>query len=165
MPALRTEPQDFHADFPLLEQMEHEFQRKNEQFFIDVLSKPQSLLIRIHAICILAEIGSEQCIPALAKVLRDDSSPLSRHEAAFTMGQLGLKPAVPALLEALRDDPSPIVRHESAVALGSIGDQTTREPLKTALDDSDEDVRVSALLALADLDFLQSLAEKHHFKL
>jgi deoxyhypusine monooxygenase len=161
MPASRTDATDFHVDFPLLEQMEQEFQHKNEQFFVDVLSKPQSLLIRIHAVCILAEIGTEQCIAALAKVLRDDPSPLARHEAAFTIGQLGLKPAVPVLL----DDPSPIVRHESAVALGSIGDQTAREPLKTALDDSDEDVRVSALLALADLDFLQSLAQKHHFKL
>ncbi len=148
-----------------MERIEEEFRKKNEGFVVDVLSKPQSLLIRIHAVCMLAEIGGEQCISALARVLREDDSPLGRHEAAFTMGQLGLKSAVPALLTAVQEDPSPIVRHESAVALGSIGDQFARDVLKDALDDPDEDVRMSAQIALADLDYSRSLAQKNQFRL
>jgi deoxyhypusine monooxygenase len=52
-------------------------------------------------------------------------------------------------------DESPIVRHESAVALSSIGDHTVIPELKRAIDDKDEDVRNSALIAYEYLTYLQ----------
>ncbi len=57
-------------------------------------------------------------------------------------------------------DESVLVRHESAVALGSIGDERAREGLLARLHDSDEDVRLSAEVALADLDFLRRLRSR-----
>jgi deoxyhypusine monooxygenase len=105
----------------------------------------------------LADIKNEQAVPLLSQSLMEDPSPLVRHEAAFAMGQLTFKSAVPALLEAMKNDESVLVRHESAVALGSIGDDRARQDLMATLSDPDEDVRVSARIALADLDFLKRL--------
>src|SRR3989442_15970087 len=102
-----------------------------------------------------ADMSDERAVPALWETLKADPSPLVRHEAAFSLGQLEFKSAVPALLEALGNDESVLVRHESAVALGSIGDETARSGLIDRLRDPDEDVRLSAEVALADLDFLR----------
>jgi len=57
-------------------------------------------------------------------------------------------------------DESVLVRHESAVALGSIGDERARPGLISALEDIDEDVRLSAEVALADLEFLKRLRSR-----
>jgi HEAT repeat protein len=57
-------------------------------------------------------------------------------------------------------DESVLVRHESAVALGSIGDERARRGLMSALEDIDEDVRLSAEVALADLEFLKRLRSR-----
>jgi deoxyhypusine monooxygenase len=56
-------------------------------------------------------------------------------------------------------DKSAIVRHESAVALSSIGDDTIVAQLKRAIEDEDEDVRNSALIALEYLTYLQRKRE------
>jgi len=108
----------------------------------------------------LADMKREDAIPALASALQEDPSPLVRHEAAFAMGQLEFKSAVPSLLEAMAKDESVLVRHESAVALGSIGDERARPGLISALEDIDEDVRLSAEVALADLEFLKRLRSR-----
>jgi HEAT repeat protein len=44
--------------------------------------------------------------------------------------------------------------------LGSIGDERARQGLLTALGDVDEDVRLSAEVALADLEFLKRLKSR-----
>jgi deoxyhypusine monooxygenase len=165
---LRTVPQadkqvgqqDYSADFDTLEKMEWAFSKGNVSFFEEVLDGKPSLLLRIHAVCMLADMKNEMAVPALCKALREDPSPLSRHEAAFSLGQLGFRSAVPALLEAMAEDESVLVRHESAVALGSIGDEGAREGLVQACKDGDEDVRLSAEIALADLDFLKRLRSR-----
>jgi HEAT repeat protein len=76
------------------------------------------------------------------------------------MGQLEFKSAVSSLLEAMAMDESVLVRHESAIALGSIGDGRARQGLMLALEDIDEDVRLSAEVALADLEFLRRLRSR-----
>jgi HEAT repeat protein len=125
-----------------------------------VLDSRPSIVLRIHAVCMLADMKNETAVPLLASALLKDSSPLVRHEAAFAMGQLEFKSAVPALIEAMGNDESVLVRHESAVALGSIGDERAREELIARLGDADEDVRLSAECALADLDFLKKLRSR-----
>jgi len=161
---LRSEKQvtrrDYSADFATLEKMEWAFSKGNVSFFEEVLDSKPSLMLRVHAVCMLADMKDEMAVPALCKVLRQDPSPLSRHEAAFSLGQLGFKSAVPALLEAMAKDESVLVRHESAVALGSIGDEGAKEGLEEACRDADEDVRLSAEIALADLDFLKRLRSR-----
>ncbi len=152
--------QDYSNDFETLEKMEWAFSKGDVAFFEKVLDAKLSLLLRIHAVCMLADMKNEAAVSPLSKALREDPSPLARHEAAFSMGQLGFKSAVPTLLDAMATDDSVLVRHESAVALGSIGDERAREGLVKACGDSDEDVRLSAEIALADLDFLKRLRSR-----
>jgi deoxyhypusine monooxygenase len=148
---------DYSKDFEALEKMEWAFSKGDVHFFKSVLARRPSLLLRIHAVCMLADMEDERAVPALCETLKEDPSPLVRHEAAFSLGQLEFKSAVPALMEAMANDESVLVRHESAVALGSIGDETARSGLIDRLRDPDEDVRLSAEVALADLDFLKRL--------
>jgi HEAT repeat protein len=148
---------DYSKDFDTLERMEWAFSKGDVDFFSKVLESKLSLLLRIHAVCMLADMKDERAVPALVKTLKIDPSPLVRHEAAFSLGQLEFKSAVPALMEAMAKDESVLVRHESAVALGSIGEENARPGLIDRLDDPDEDVRLSAEVALADLDFLKRL--------
>ena len=140
--------------------MEWAFSKGDVAYFDEVLNGRPSILLRIHAVCMLADMKNEAAVATLCKALKEDPSPLVRHEAAFAMGQLEFKSAVSALLEAMEGDSSVLVRHESAVALGSIGDERAREGLISRLTDTDEDVRLSAEVALADLDFLTRLRSR-----
>jgi len=140
----------------VMNRMEEEFRKSDERFFIKVMEEEPSLVLRVHAVTILADLGSEAAIPTLTKVLLNDPDPLVRHEAAFTMGQIGLTSAVKGLEEATLKDKDPIVRHESAAALGSIGSQMAKKTLQVALKDKDELVRNSAAASLFNLEFLEA---------
>jgi len=148
---------DYSKDFETLEKMEWAFSKGDVDFFKAVLDRRPSLVLRIHTVCMLADMKDERAVPTLCETLKDDPSPLVRHEAAFSLGQLEFKSSVPALMDAMANDESVLVRHESAVALGSIGDETARPGLIERLQDPEEDVRLSAEVALADLDFLERL--------
>jgi deoxyhypusine monooxygenase len=135
--------------------MEEAFTRKDESYFLDVLMKEPSLVLRVHAVCILADLGGEKSIPTLSDVLLHDTDPLVKHEAAFSMGQIGLNSAIGALEKAMLSDSDPVVRHESAAALGSIGSATSEGALKKALNDKDQIVSNSARASLFNIDFLR----------
>lgn len=145
------------GDYETLAKLEEAFERKDLNFFKSFLetSKDLPLLLRVHSVCMLEHVGDERIVEPLCKVLADDPSPLTRHEAAFTMGQLGYRSSVPALIESMLHDDSPIVRHESAVALSSIGDDAVIPQLEKAMEDKDEDVRNSALIAFEYLSYLR----------
>ena len=140
----------------VMRQMEDEYEKKNERFFVEILRNEPSLVLRVHAVTILAELGGEVAVPVLSDVVLHDPDPLVRHEAGFTLGQMGLASGVAALEEAVRRDKDPIVRHECAAALGSIGNQSARATLESALQDEDELVRNSAAASLFNLKFLRS---------
>ncbi len=135
--------------------MEEAWERKEESYFVKVLQTEPSLVLRVHAVCILAEVGGEKSVPALADVLLHDPDPLVRHEAAFSLGQIGLSEGNIALAEAVINDKDPIVRHESAAALGSVGSADSEKVLTKALADSDEMVRNSAMASLFNIRFLK----------
>ncbi|MBI3859983.1 MAG: HEAT repeat domain-containing protein [Thaumarchaeota archaeon] len=139
----------------VMREMEEAFAKKDESYFVKVLTEEPSLVLRVHAVTILAEVGGEMCIPALAEVLARDPDPLVRHEAAFSLGQMGLPAANVALENAVLTDPDPIVRHESAAALGSIGSPAAEEVLKKALDDKADIVSNSARASLFNIEFLR----------
>lgn len=143
-------------DYALLKDLEKAFGRKDSEYITRFLrdSSDKPLLLRVHAVCMLEDVGDESSVPVLTQVLKHDPSPLTRHEAAFTLGQLGYQSAVPSLVEAMFSDVSPIVRHESAVALSSIGDVTALPELQKAIQDKDEDVSKSALTAYQYLNYL-----------
>ncbi len=148
-------------DYERLAKLEEAFERKDLEYFKSFLEKTGNmpLLLRVHSVCMLEHIGTEEMVAPLCKVLKEDPSPLTRHEAAFTLGQLGYRSAVPALVEAMFHDASPIVRHESAVALSSIGDDTVLAQLEKAIEDKDEDVRNSALIGFEYLTYLRRRRE------
>jgi hypothetical protein len=136
--------------------MEDAWTKKDESYFIDVLKKEPSLVLRVHAVCILAEVGGEGCVPTLSDVLLHDPDPLVRHEAAFSLGQIGDAEGNRALEAAVLNDKDGIVRHESAAALGSIGSADSEEVLRKALADPDEMVRNSAKASLFNIEFLKT---------
>jgi deoxyhypusine monooxygenase len=139
----------------IMRRMEEEYKRQNEDFFVRVLKEEPSLVLRVHAVTILAELGKEEGVEALSDVLSNDPDPLVRHEAAFSLGQIGSAQGNKALEKAVREDRDPIVRHESAAALGSVGSQSSKETLEYALNDSDDIVRNSAKASLFNLKFLE----------
>ncbi|HIO85124.1 MAG TPA: HEAT repeat domain-containing protein, partial [Candidatus Nitrosopelagicus sp.] len=59
--------------------------------------------------------------------------------------------------------PSMFVRHEAAIALGVMGSKKARETLEKALDDPDEPVRDSAVVALSNLEFMEKLSKNEKF--
>ena len=137
--------------------MEAAFERKDESYLVRVLKREPSLVLRVHAVCILAEVGGEGCIPTLSDVLLHDPDPLVRHEAAFSLGQIGLPAANKTLETAMLTDHDAVVRHESAAALGSIGSSASEAALEKALKDKDDIVSNSARASLFNINFL-----KHH---
>ncbi|TLX97128.1 MAG: HEAT repeat domain-containing protein [Thaumarchaeota archaeon] len=139
----------------VMEKMEEAYQKRDEAYFVKVLNKESSLVLRVHAVCILAEVGGENSMETLADVLLHDADPLVRHEAAFSLGQIGLSEGNGPLERAVMTDPEAIVRHEAAAALGSIGNPSAERVLRLALEDRDEIVRNSARTSLFNLDFLK----------
>lgn len=135
--------------------MEKAWEKKDESYLIEVLKNEPSLVLRVHAVCILAEVGGPKSVPTLSDVLLNDPDPLVRHEAAFSLGQIGLSEGNRALAEAVLNDKDPIVRHESAAALGSVGSAASEEVLTKALHDPDEMVRNSAKASLFNIRFLK----------
>ncbi|MDP8889068.1 MAG: HEAT repeat domain-containing protein [Thermoproteota archaeon] len=139
----------------LFEEMEKQFENKNEQYFKELLDHRDNV-VRTRAVCILAGIGGENAVEPISKVLKYDKNALVRHEAAFSLGQLGYRSGIPALADAVRSDSSFFVRHEAAVALGVIGSEEARRTLSEALKDESEEVRESAVVALANLDYIKT---------
>ncbi|MDG7008162.1 MAG: HEAT repeat domain-containing protein [Nitrososphaerota archaeon] len=139
----------------IMKGMEEAWEKKDESYFIRVLKTEPSLVLRVHAVCMLAEVGGEKSVPALSDVLLHDPDPLVRHEAAFSLGQIGLSEGNEALARAVIDDRDPIVRHESAAALGSVGSPDSEDVLVKAASDTDEMVRNSAKASLFNIRFLK----------
>ena len=146
----------------LFEEMESKFEDKNEQYFKKLLTHHDSI-VRTRAVCILADIAAENAVGPIGKVLKDDDNALVRHEAAFSLGQLGFTSGIKVLASAVKSDPSLFVRHEAAVALGVIGSEDARKTLKDALKDESEEVRESAEVALANLDYIKNVNRTSKF--
>ncbi|MGI0035924.1 MAG: HEAT repeat domain-containing protein [Nitrososphaera sp.] len=142
--------------------MERQFESRNEQFFRNLLNHDDSI-VRTRAVCILADIAGENAVDPIGQVLEHDGNALVRHEAAFSLGQLGLTSGIGALARAVSIDPSFFVRHEAAVALGVIGSEEARKTLFDALADESEEVRESAMVALANLDYIRAVNRNNKF--
>lgn len=146
----------------LLEEMEDAYDNKRVEYF-KALLKHEDYTIRARAVCILVDLAGDDVVDDIAEVLLHDPNALVRHEAAYSLGQLGYAKAVDALIYAMLNDPNPFVRHESAIALGVIGSERAREALIKALNDEIIEVRESAVIALANLDYLAYSKSKSRF--
>lgn len=146
----------------ILSEMERQFDNHNGKYFLDLLTHTDNV-IRTRAICILADIAGEDAVDNISNVLRNDKDPLVRHEAAFSLGQLGFTDAIGALSGALRSDSSFFVRHEAAIALGVIGSESATKALYKALGDVSEEVRESANIALANIEYISKMKRINKF--
>jgi deoxyhypusine monooxygenase len=142
--------------------MERYFDDRDIEFFKRLLIHEDNV-IRTRAVCILAEIGGIGVVDAISDRLKNDEDSLVRHEAAFALGQLGFTEALTALSYSVKSDPSLFVRHEAAIAMGVIGSEQGRAPLVQALADESQEVRESAKIALANLDYIVSAKTRGKF--
>jgi HEAT repeat protein len=146
----------------LLIEMEKHFDIQDDTFF-EKLLKHEDYIVRTRAVCIIAEISGEKAVELIGDVLLNDVDHLVRHEAAFSIGQLGYISGISALSTALLSDPSFFVRHEAAIALGVIGSEQSRGTLNKALNDEYQEVRESALVALANIDYVSYVKRNNKF--
>lgn len=161
---MSTSIQSGEEGFEVMKRMEEEYKKQKSSYFVQVIKSNSPMVLRLHAVCALADVGDESAITALARVLKSDADPLLRHEAAFSLGQMGLQPGIPHLIDATLNDPSDIVRHEAAAALGSIGSQSARHALTQASKDPSELVSGSAKASLYNLDYLKHQIEEQSTK-
>lgn len=106
------------------------------------------LFERYRAMFRLRDLGTDEACLALASGF-DDSSALFKHEIAYVFGQLCNPVTVPALIKVLKDErEAGMVRHEAAEALGSIATEECLPVLKSFMNDKEEVVRDSAIVAM-----------------
>lgn len=107
------------------------------------------LFERYRAMFRLRDLGTDEACLALASGLEDDPSALFKHEIAYVFGQLCNPVTVPALIKILKDErEAGMVRHEAAEALGSIATDECLPVLQSFLNDKEQVVRDSAVVAL-----------------
>ena len=143
-------------------EMEARYEQKDTQYFVGLLNHPD-YVIRTRATCILVDFGGEDKVQYIAQVLKNDESELVRHEAAFSLGQMCYSSSIPLLNDATLNDPSMFVRHEAAIALGVVGSKEAKEVLEKALDDPDRPVAESAMVALSNIKFMETLSKNEKF--
>lgn len=107
------------------------------------------LFERYRAMFRLRDLGTDEACLALASGLADDPSALFKHEIAYVFGQLCNPVTVPALITILKNErEAGMVRHEAAEALGSIATDECLPVLQSFLNDKEQVVRDSAVVAL-----------------
>eukprot|EP00979_Chaetoceros_neogracilis_P015996 scaffold6819_cov256-Chaetoceros_neogracile.AAC.10 len=115
------------------------------------------LFERYRAMFSLRNRGGSEAVLALGRgLLEDESSALFRHEVAYVLGQMQHNDSVEALAESLRrEGEHAMVRHESAEALGAIEGrwEDVEAILKSFLNDEDDIIRESAIVALDAADY------------
>ena len=146
----------------LFAEMESHYETQDTDYFVKLLDD-DDYVVRCRATCILVDLGGEDKVPHVAKVLKHDSNELVRHEAAFSLGQMGYSSGIEPLEDATANDPSMFVRHEAAVALGVVGSRGEPKVLEDALNDPEESVRHSAVVALSNLEFMKTLCKNEKF--
>jgi deoxyhypusine monooxygenase len=146
----------------LFSEMEEKYEQKDADYFVKLIEH-DDYVVRTRATCILVDLGGEDKVKYVAKVLKNDPNELVRHEAAFSLGQMGYGSGVKPLEDATKNDPSMFVRHEAAIALGVIGSKDAIPTLEEALKDPDKPVVESAVVALSNIDFMDKLSKNEKF--
>ena len=146
----------------IFSEMENRYEKNDTDYFVKLLDH-DDFVIRTRATCILVDMGGEDKVPYIAKVLKNDPNELVRHEAAFSLGQMGYNSGILPLEDATKNDSSMFVRHEAAIALGVVGSQDAKETLEKTLNDPDGSVRESAVVALSNLKFMKELSKNKKF--
>lgn len=122
-----------------------------------LIDEKESLFKRYQAMFCLRNINTDESALALSCGLNCPDSALFRHEIAFVLGQMQKPVTTDKLAEVLANkSENEMVRHECAEALGSIATDRTNELLKEYLNDEQQVVRESAIVALDVSDYNNS---------
>jgi HEAT repeat protein len=97
------------------------------------------------------------------KELLEHQDNVVRTRAVCILADFAGENAVNPISKVLREDDDPLVRHEAAVALGVIGSEEARGILIDALRDESKEVRDSAVVALANLDYIKATNHNSRF--
>lgn len=146
----------------LFAEMEQKYEEKDTEYFIGLLGH-DDYVVRTRATCILVDMGGEDKVEHIARILKEDDNELVRHEAAFSLGQMCYSSGIQPLVDATLNDSSMFVRHEAAIALGVIGSPDAKEPLRRALEDPDRPVSESAVVALSNIAFMEGICTNEKF--
>jgi len=146
----------------LFSEMESRYESHDTEYFVGLLDHPD-YVVRTRATCILVDFGGEDKVRYIARVLKNDENELVRHEAAFSLGQMCYSSSIPPLVDATLNDPSLFVRHEAAIALGVVGSGDAKEALQKALSDPEKPVVESAVVALSNIQFMETLCKNEQF--
>ena len=116
---------------------------------VELTHDPDSA-VSYDAIMALGELGDARAVePLIELVRRYDEDEVPAGAAGNALAKIG-KPAVGPLIEVLQTG-SNGAKSITARVLGGIGDKSTVEPLAKLLVDSDEQLRIAAIEALAEL--------------
>ena len=102
----------------LFAEMESHYEEEDTEYFVKLLDH-DDYVVRCRATCILVDLGGEDKVQYIAKVLKDDPNELVRHEAAVALGVVG-STGEPEVLEKALNDPEESVRHSAVVALSNL---------------------------------------------
>jgi deoxyhypusine monooxygenase len=120
----------------LFVEMESKYENNDTEYFISLLNHPD-YVVRTRATCILVDFGGEDKIPHIA--------------------------AIPPLIDSTLNDSSMFVRHEAVIALGVVGNKDAKKTLQKALNDPDKPVVESAVVALSNIEFMETLSKNEKF--
>jgi HEAT repeat protein len=116
----------------------------------ELLLAHEDASLRVKAVEAMATLKSPEASGVVLWGL-DSEDPELRWNCARALGKIGSPIGVGPLGKKLRGDPDAYVRRCAAEALGRIRDSSAKEPLKAALKDEDDQVRLAAKIALAKL--------------
>ncbi len=156
---MKTVPQQ---RLDLFTEMEERYEKQDADYFVNLLEH-EDYVVRTRATCVLVDLGGEDKVQHIARVLKNDPNELVRHEAAFSLGQMCYSSGIKPLSDATINDPSMFVRHEAAIALGVMGSKDSRKILENALTDKEQPVVESAIVALSNIEFMEKLSKNEKF--
>lgn len=128
-----------------------------DQLFNRLVDATASLYDRYKAMFALRDMNTSESAIAISKAFDyEKSSSLFRHELAYVLGQMQQESTVPALANVLSmNSELAMVRHECAEALGAIATPEANIILSEYINDKDDVVRESCIVALDILEYEQ----------
>lgn len=105
-------------------------EKSTQEYIADLSSKDE--VVVITAADKLGNDGEKQAVPAIALVIKNNSSAKARMHACVALGLIADETGVDALNEALLNDSSAEVRYAAILAISRIGSTKSIDALKTA---------------------------------
>src|SRR5438445_3066210 len=128
---------------------------RNSDFVNDLIkvyqtSRTEDPRVRRYLALTMGHLGDPRAVPALLEGLNDKDIDNQIYNM-WALGSIGDSAAGPPIAKKLEAQ-DPAIRRTAAYVLGAVKDPRTIRDLKIALNDSSEDVRWNAAIALAQLN-------------